>query len=157
MASQPVYPAMSVASAQPVSLHPEGRLLYQNDFSIRWGDMDALGHVNNIMYFRYFEQARLEWYEQQGYTVLGAGNEGMVIVDNHAEYLKPMVYPLRIRIRMAGHSPGRSSFITTYTLSADGVLYTRGSSKVVWVDVLTGKSVPLPDTIRQSVSAVDTV
>lgn len=140
---------MSDVISSTASLYPEGQLLHQNEFDIRWGDMDALGHVNNIMYFRYFEQARLEWYERQGFASLGTNGEGMLIVDNHAEYLKPMVYPLRITVRMAGHSPGRSSFISTYTLSADSVLFTRGSSKVVWVDAQAGKSVPLPDSIRQ--------
>jgi len=72
-----------------------GNFLYETDFSIRWGDMDALGHVNNIMYFRYFEQIRLEWYEMQGCSTLLRGDGGMLIVDNHAEYLKPLSYPMR--------------------------------------------------------------
>ncbi|MDB5949239.1 MAG: acyl-CoA thioesterase, partial [Massilia sp.] len=31
---------------------------------IRWGDMDAMGHVNNTVYFRYFEQARISWFDE---------------------------------------------------------------------------------------------
>lgn len=124
--------------------------------------MDAMGHVNNIMYFRYFEQTRLEWYEQAGYTMPSSKKsdesdsgleEGMVIVDNHAEYIKPLVYPMQVAIRMCGHSPGRSSFITTYELTVEGVVYTRGSSKVVWINVATGKSIPLPETLRTMLAA----
>lgn len=129
-------------------LEPDGRALHQVDFPVRWGDMDALGHINNIVYFRYFEIARLQWFEKSGGT-LGAGSkDGMVIVDNHAQYLKPVVYPATVTIRMGGHSPGNSSFISTYTLSIGESLYTTGSAKVVWINALEGKSMPLPESIR---------
>ena len=127
---------------------PEGTFLYQLSFPIRWGDMDALGHVNNIMYFRYFEQARLNWYESLGRAALGTQTTGLVIVDNHAEYLKPLVYPANITVSMGGHSPGRSSFISSYTICDETQLYTRGSAKVVWIDIEKNKSTPLPDDIR---------
>lgn len=140
---------MSVNAVVSSELLPEGKLLYQNDFPIRWGDMDALGHVNNTVYFRYFEQIRLEWYLDSGFPPLNSGDESILIVDNHAEYLKPVVYPMHVVIRMGGHSPGRSSFISTYTLTVNDVLYTRGSSRVVWVNTRTGKSVAMPESVRQ--------
>ena len=127
---------------------PEGKLLYQLSLPIRWGDMDALGHVNNIMYFRYFEQARLNWYESLGCTALGTETTGLVIVDNHAEYLKPLVYPANITVSMGGHTPGRSSFISSYTISDETQLYTKGSAKVVWIDIANNKSTALPDEVR---------
>ena len=129
-------------------LLPEGVPLHRHSLSVRWGDMDALGHVNNIMYFRFFEQTRIAWYEQAGFAPLGSGDTGMVIVDNHAEYLRPVVYPAAMEIRMAGHSPGGSSFVSTYTLVIDGTLYTRGRSKVVWVNLTSGRSTRLPDALR---------
>lgn len=115
---------------------------------VRWGDMDALGHVNNIMYFRYFEQTRIAWCEATGFAPLGEGGTGMVIVDNHAEYLKPLHYPAVMDIRMAGHSPGRSSFVTTYSIVVDGTLMTRGRSKIVWIDNVAGRSIALPAELR---------
>lgn len=133
----------------PVS---ESQFLYQMDFPIRWGDMDALGHVNNIMYFRYFEQVRLQWFEQIGFAPLGSDTEGIVIVDNHAEYIKPVIYPMHISITMHGHSPGRSSFVSVYTLTVDDIVYTHGSAKIVWVDTILNKSIPLPDAVRAMVS-----
>jgi acyl-CoA thioester hydrolase len=132
--------------------NPEGNPLHQTSLAVRWGDMDALGHVNNIMYFRYFETARLQWYEKSGFEPLAGSDEGMVIVDNHAQYLKPLLYPATVTVRMAGHSPGRSSFISTYSLSVDDQLYTLGSSKIVWVNMAAGRSVPLPEAVRSMVS-----
>jgi len=130
-------------------IKPEGKLLYQSDFPIRWGDMDAMGHVNNAMYFRYFEMVRMEWYAQAGFAALPSENQGIVIVDNHAEYLKPVSYPMHVNVQMYGHSPSRSSFISTYLLSVDDVLFTRGSAKVVWIDTVLGKSISLPDDVRE--------
>lgn len=127
---------------------PEGQYLHQVDFPVRWGDMDALGHVNNIVYFQYFEITRLSWFEALGFPPLATTEQGMVIVDNYAQYLKPVVYPKHVTIRMGGHSPGKSSFISTYVLIADNELYTTGTAKVVWVDTTAGKSIPLPDSIR---------
>lgn len=129
--------------------HVEGNFLHQVQFPVRWGDMDALGHVNNIVYFQYFEIVRLQWYELAGFSPLaGSSAEGMVIVDNHAQYIKPVVYPATVCIKMYGHSPGRSSFVSTYSLTIGEELYTMGSSRVVWVNTAVGKSVPLPDAIR---------
>ena len=130
-----------------------GNKLFELDIPVRWGDMDALGHVNNIMYFRYFEQVRLSWYESVGYDTLKPVGTGMLIVDNHAEYLKPLVYPAVATITMSGHSPGRSSFVSEYWLTSNNTLFTRGRSKIVWVDYAKGKSVSLPDAIRALVES----
>ena len=130
----------------------EGKSLHEVTFPVRWGDMDALGHINNIVYFQYFEIARLQWFEQAGFAPLASSSEGMVIVDNHAQYIKPVVYPAVVTVRMGGHSPGRSSFISTYTLTVNEEVYTRGSAKVVWIDTDAGKSVPLPESVRALIS-----
>jgi hypothetical protein len=50
------------------------RLLHTSRQIVRWGDMDFYGHVNNTVYFRYFEQARVEWLEQAGFAVSEADN-----------------------------------------------------------------------------------
>lgn len=136
-------------------LDPEGVQLHRESMQVRWGDMDALGHVNNTIYFRYFEQTRIAWFESAGFGSLGGQNFGMVIVDAHAEFLTPVVYPSVLDVRMGGHSPGRSSFVTSYTIGIDGQLYTRGHSRVVWVDHATGRSAALPTQIRAALGGDD--
>lgn len=55
------------------AVDPEaGRLLHQLTLAVRWGDMDALGHVNNATYFTYFEQVRVAWLAR-----LAGGTEGL--------------------------------------------------------------------------------
>jgi len=130
---------------------PEGMPLNELTMPVRWGDMDALGHINNIMYFRFFETVRLDWFEKLGNAPLGVADEGLVIVDNHAEYLVPVVYPANLVVRMGAHSPGRSSFVSTYTITVDNTLTTRGSARIVWIDNRTMKSTPMSDHVKQLV------
>lgn len=131
---------------------PPGTLLYEMDMEVKWGDMDALGHVNNARYFTYFEQIRLTWYQRSGCGVLGTTEDGFVIVNNIAEYLKPVVWPSSVTVRMSGHSPGRSSFTTNYTLCVNDELHTTGSAKVVWINTTRQSSIPLPECVREQLS-----
>ena len=67
---------------------------------IRWGDMDAMGHVNNTVYFRYMEQARIGWFE-----ALFPGDEvwrstGIVIVNASCNYKRPITYPGTVEVRV---------------------------------------------------------
>ncbi len=117
---------------------------------IRWGDMDAMGHVNNTLYFRYMEIVRIEWLNKAGGPPDPNGT-GPVIVNAFCNFLKQLEYPGDILARQYAANPGRSSFDTYITLErtdAPGVIYASGGAKIVWVDFPRGKSVPLPDWLR---------
>lgn len=128
---------------------PEGAPLHELSIPVRWGDMDSLGHVNNIVYFQYFETVRMDWFERLGAVPPVTSDHGIVIVDNHIEYLVPVVCPATAIVRMGGHSPGRSSFVSTYTITVGDALTTRGHARVVWVSNHDMKSMPIPEHIRQ--------
>ena len=49
-----------------MSTESEFHTVFDMSMPIRWGDMDAFGHVNNTVYFRYMEQVRISWFEQLG-------------------------------------------------------------------------------------------
>lgn len=129
-----------------------GRLVHTMRMTIRWGDMDAMGHVNNTVYFRYFETARIAWFEQFGCAPDPAG-EGPVIVNANCSFLKQLKYPGEIEVSTLVGPPGRSSFQMTHEIrvvGADGSvgeLHAEGGAKVVWVNFLAEKSVPLPDPV----------
>ncbi|WP_118179389.1 acyl-CoA thioesterase [Paraburkholderia phosphatilytica] len=121
---------------------------------IRWGDMDAFGHVNNTVYFRYMEQVRISWFEQLG--ILGGNDEGQgpVIVNASMEFLKQLHYPGDVIGRMTIGPLGRSSFDTGFELRrADDpdTLYARGNARCVWIDYAAGKSVAMPDLLRSTI------
>ena len=115
---------------------------------IRWGDMDALGHVNNTVYFRFMEQARIEWYFAHGRGEGYAAGTGPVIVNASCTFLKPLAYPGDVEVRMYLGEAGRSSVATRYELDANGARAAEGAAKMVWIDLASGRSVPLPDSLR---------
>jgi acyl-CoA thioester hydrolase len=132
--------------------HPH-KLIYTTTIPIRWGDMDAYGHVNNTIYFRYMEQARCEWLEEQGYKVAPEG-EAPVIINAACTFMIPMTYPGTVEVRTYAGDLGRSSLVTSYEMRIVGeeTVYALGSAKIVWMDTATGKSVPIPDALRALVS-----
>jgi acyl-CoA thioester hydrolase len=116
-----------------------------------WSQMDALGHLNNSVYFTFCEQARIEWFERIGLvkSVLGKSKNGPVVIHASCTFLKPVVYPCDLSISMNSEEPGRSSILTHYEIYDSQYLYATGSSKIVWIDFEKGKSVTIPDEIRK--------
>lgn len=130
------------------------KLIHVTRVPIRWGDMDAYGHVNNTIYFRYMEQARVEWLEAMKIVVRPQG-EAPVIINASCTFLVPMTYPGTVEVRTFIGQLGRSS-IPTYVemrLEGDDTLYAEGAAKVVWMDTATGKSVPIPEHVRAALEA----
>jgi acyl-CoA thioester hydrolase len=132
-------------------LPEEKKLTHEMVIPIRWGDMDAMGHVNNAVYFRYFETIRVDWLHGIG----GAPNpdgEGPVIVNAFCNFIKQLEYPGEILAKHYVANPGRTSFETYLTLErtdAPGVICASGGAKTVWVDFKAQKSVPLPPWLRE--------
>ncbi len=126
------------------------KLLHLAYVPIRWGDMDAVNHVNNTIYFRYMEQARIEWFEQIGYGVGSRHDESVVIVNASCSFLVPLTYPGEAEIKVFAGALGRSSLETHYEIGKRGedIRYAEGAAKVVWIKSATGKSWPLPEPIR---------
>jgi acyl-CoA thioester hydrolase len=121
---------------------------------VRWGDMDAYNHVNNTVYFRFFEEARVQMIEKIAGGQIAGRDDGPVIITAGCTFLKPVLYPDNVRIDCYLGEAGRSSFMIHYelfALSDPQQPACTGDSKVVWVDHKQGKSVALPDFIRQLV------
>ncbi len=120
---------------------------------IRWGDMDAMGHVNNTLYFRYLEIVRIEWLHRAGGAPDPDG-EGPVVVNSFCNFLKQLEYPGDVLAKHYVAGAGRTSFNTYITLErtdAPGVIYAEGGAKTVWIDFPRQKAVPLPSWLRQLV------
>lgn len=126
--------------------------------AIRWGDMDAFGHVNNTVYFRYMESGRIAFLEQAAGDLEIQG-QGPVIVTAYCSFIRQLKYPGEIEIRTFAGPAGRSSFEVTHEIrmvDADGnagVVAAEGGGKVVWIDFAAEKSVPLPARVRELLPA----
>ena len=94
------------------------KLIHITKMPIRWGDMDAYGHVNNTIYFRYMEQARVELIEDMQ-VVVRPGGDGPVIINASCTFLVPMTYPGMVEVRTYVGAIGRSSFQTYVEMRID--------------------------------------
>jgi acyl-CoA thioester hydrolase len=135
-------------------LPEQKKFTHQMVVPIRWGDMDAMGHVNNTIYFRYMEIVRLEWLFKVG----GAPDPngiGPVIINAFCNFIRQLEFPGDILAKHYVANPGRSSFDTFITLErvdAPGRFCAEGGATTVWTDFKAQKSVPLPDWVRELVS-----
>ena len=127
------------------------RLAHVERIPIRWGDMDAMGHVNNTVYFRFMEQARISWFaalvpEKEAWI-----STGIVIVNASCNYKRAMTYPGTVEVKLYVGEPGGSSAPTFYELrvDADPEPYADGAAVVVFVDMKQQKPVRIPDGIRE--------
>lgn len=129
------------------------KLIHTMRMPVRWGDMDAMGHVNNTVYFRYIETARIAWLEQIG-ALPDPSGIGPVLINARCSFLKQLKYPAEIEVVSYAAAPGRSSFEVTHEIrlvapdGSAGALHAEGAAKIVWVDFTAEKSVPLPEEVR---------
>lgn len=121
--------------------------VHRKEFPIAWGDMDALGHVNNARYFDYFQEARIDWLRELNIKM--TEKTGPVVIQVGCTFLKPVIYPADVVLLSSIHSLGNSSMIMDHDLYQNDVLMAQGMCKIVWVDYTQQKSIPLPEIIRE--------
>jgi acyl-CoA thioester hydrolase len=126
------------------------RLAHVERIPIRWGDMDAMGHVNNTVYFRFMEQARISWFAALVPEREAWKSTGIVIVNASCNYKRPITYPGTVEVKLYVGKPGGSSAPTFYELRVDDdpVPYADGAAVVVFVDMRAQKPVRIPEGIR---------
>jgi acyl-CoA thioester hydrolase len=130
------------------------KLVYECTIPMRWGDMDAMGHVNNTIYFRYLEIARVDWLRQFNAEPKPEGH-GPVIVNAFCNFYKQLEYPGDVLVKMYASDPGRTTFETWATMEQaanPGVIHAAGGATTIWVDFPKQKAVDLPDWVREMVT-----
>ena len=130
------------------------KLVYEMTIPIRWGDMDAMGHLNNGTYFRYLETARIDWMHSVGFGPTPEGH-GMVIVNAFCNFYQQIEYPGDVLLKMYVSDAARTTFETWGTMarsSAPDVICAAGGATTIWVDFPQKKALPLPDWLRQKVT-----
>lgn len=136
-------PHSAMIPSHPTAMHIE-RL------RLRWGEMDAMRHLNNVSYFRYFEQARISWFEALGLDPAGSV-EGTVLGSISCRFIKPALYPCDVVVALWPTRIGNSSFTMgqqMYRDGGDGEVYAAGDATMVWIDIATGRPRPLPESMR---------
>jgi acyl-CoA thioester hydrolase len=129
-------------------------LLHTTRIPVRWGDQDALGHVNNATYFTYFEQARIEALDRVFPD--GWADGGPILAAISCDFKRPIHYPATVVVRVYGGEPGRTSFPNAYELTVEGdddTVVATAEARLVWVSRETGRPVPIPDALRDALTA----
>ncbi len=120
--------------------------VYVKVVPLRWGDMDAMSHLNNTLYFRLMEEARICWFNDNGFLARSDA-DGPILAHASCDFLKPMTYPCAARVTQTVVRVGRASMDLAVTLEGDEpqpVLYAKGRNVLVWMDYRSGRSAPWP-------------
>jgi acyl-CoA thioester hydrolase len=120
----------------------ERKLVHVERIPIRWGDMDAMGHVNNTVYFRYMEQARISWFDALVPEEEAWSSTGLVIANASCNFKRPINYPGTVEVRVLAGPP------TYYELLIGEELCADGAATVVFIDMQRQKPVRIPERIR---------
>ncbi len=124
------------------------------DQSVAWGDMDAFGHVNNVMYYRYIESARIFYmdalniFDQDVYTV---------VASNQCKYISPVFYPDRLKIGVRVEEIRNSAFRMSYLLWSETQQkkVALGEAVIVCVNKETMLKTEIPEIIRHKISEIE--
>jgi acyl-CoA thioester hydrolase len=126
----------------------EKKLMHVERIPIRWGDMDAMGHVNNTVYFRYMEQTRISWFDALVPAAEAWKDTGIVIANASCNFKRALSYPGTVEVKLTIDPPGGSSVGTFYELRMGDTLYADGAAVVVFIDMKSQKPIRIPEGIR---------
>jgi acyl-CoA thioester hydrolase len=128
------------------------------ELPVVWGEMDSYRHVNNVVYFRYFESARLEyfrrldWFEYERQTGIGP-----ILAATSARYRRPLTYPDTIRVAVRVPVVDEDRFSMEYRLASQklAAVAAEGTGTIVSYHYARGSKVPIPDELRRRISELE--
>jgi len=110
---------------------------------VAWGDMDAFNHINNVIYFRYFETGRVEFFNKTGLWQLFLDeNIRIVVVKLECNYVHEIIHPAEIEISVGLKKIGNSSLTVHHVIKNNGIIAAHGEGIIVATNPKTGKSTP---------------
>lgn len=131
---------------------------------IHWGDMDALGHVNNVLFFRYLESARVAYIRALGLTSLretvptdGSPAVGFILQQAQCRFRRPVVYPdtLRVTARLQSVEADRFTLEHEIISEAQAEVAALGTGTIVTYDYSKKSKVNMPADIRRAIEQLE--
>jgi acyl-CoA thioester hydrolase len=126
---------------------------------VAWGEMDAFGHVNNTVYLRWFESARIEYFRQVGMLErMATDRVGPILARTEIDYRVPVLWPDTVQVDVGVEKVGRSSFVMVYRVTSEskgGAVVAEGKTVIVQLDYTSGAAVPLDEATRARMAALD--
>jgi acyl-CoA thioester hydrolase len=128
------------------------------ELDVGWSDMDSFDHVSNLVYFRYFQDARLVYLDRTNWLAtkreLGLGP---ILKSTNANYRKPLKFPDHIWIgaRVSDLQPDRMTFEHKVVSRAWDAIACEGTAVVVSYDYRKDAKCPVPDAVRTAIEAME--
>jgi acyl-CoA thioester hydrolase len=125
---------------------------------VLWGEMDSYRHVNNVVYFRYFENARLEYFRRLGwFEYERESGVGPILAATQARFRRPLTYPDRVSIGARAWSIGEDRFTLDHLVVSHklGAVAAEGQGTVVTYHYAQGRKVPMPDELRRRIADLE--
>lgn len=126
--------------------------------NVAWGEMDALQHVNNVVYFRYFETARIEYFAQiRLMEEMSKSQIGPVLSETQCRYRIPVTFPDTLLIGSRVSEVGEDRFTMEYQVVSKkmGKVTTTGSATVVMFDFKNQCKTQLPAVLRDAIFSIE--
>ncbi len=121
---------------------------------VRLTDLDILGHVNNAIYLTYFEIARMHYFSALVGDHWNWMEEGVVLVKNEVEYLKPIVLNDVPHVKLYLIQIGTKSFTLGYEITVNDQLVTKGSSVLVGFNSKTQSTIEIPEKMKEAIQKI---
>ncbi len=121
---------------------------------VRLTDLDILGHVNNAIYLTYFEIARMHYFSALVGDHWNWMEEGVVLVKNEVEYLKPIVLNDVPHVKVYLIQIGVKSFTLGYEITVNDQLVTKGSSVLVGFNSKTQSTIEIPEKMKEAIQKI---
>jgi acyl-CoA thioester hydrolase len=125
---------------------------------VQWGDQDAFAHVNNVVFFRWFESARIAYFRRIGLMKhLDGGQVGPILAAATCDYRRSIVFPDTVRVGIRATRIGRTSIGLEHRIVSEGlkVVAADGTSTTVVYDYAAGRPHPVPDTVRTAIAELE--
>ncbi len=128
------------------------------ELPILWGDMDAFQHVNNLVYLRHFESARIAYLDRYDYkSVMDDTGIGPILKSTDCTYRIPLTYPDRVvvGIRVIDVAKDRLTMQHVVFSEQHQKIAAEGLSVIVCVDYERGGKAPIPAALRETIREID--
>lgn len=125
---------------------------------VQWGEMDAYGHLNNTVFFRYFESARVEYLARCGFLeTYERDGVGAILHSTSCRFRRALVYPDTVQVAARASSVENDRFAMTYVLVslAAAAIAAEGTGVVVAYDYRADRKTALPNEVRRLIAEIE--
>ena len=128
-----------------------------NEQRVAWGEMDAYGHVNNTVYFRYFENARLEYFRRLGWAdAARPAGIGPILHSTQCRFRKPLEWPDSIAVGARVPKVEADRFTIEHLIVSDKLgTAAEGWGIIVTFDYAAGTKAAVPDDLRRRIEELE--